>query len=404
MRIMQINEICGTGSIGRTTYELAEELTNQGHQCLVAYANGNSSFENSVRIGNYLDHKIHALMSRITGLQGYFSVYATKNLLKEIKKFDPQVVHLRNLHGNYINLRLLLKYLSKNDIATVVTLHDCWVYTGKCTYYVPVECDKWQKNCGKCPLLHVDNVNPTYFFDRTRKCLKDKREWFGKIPRLAVTGVSKWVASEAEKSIFSKKEIRTIYNWIDTEVFSYRQSGLKEKLNIQDKKVVLMLAASLSVKKGYNELLYLSKNLSPDYKLIFIGKNELQLDIPDNVIYISHTDDAIELAEYYSMADVCVNVTQYETFGKVTAEAICCGTPAVVYNNTASPELVDEGCGIVIDQSEGMRKIVDAIHEITGNGKEYYKENCQKSAENRFKKSIGVNKYIELYESLINMR
>ena len=150
-------------------------MEKRGHQCLVAYSKGKSAFHNSIHIGNDIDHKVHAIMSRITGLQGYFSYLATKKLLAELDAFQPDIVHLRNLHSNYINLHMLLKYLADKDIATVITLHDCWFYTGKCTYYVSAKCNKWQDECGQCPLLHKDNINPTFWFDRTRKCLLDKK-------------------------------------------------------------------------------------------------------------------------------------------------------------------------------------------------------------------------------------
>ncbi len=399
MRIVQISENCGTGSIGRTTHELAVELNRRGHESLVAYSLGHCSYQNSIRIGTVLDRKAHALLSRITGLQGYFSHFATWNLIRKLKKFRPDIVHLRNLHSNYINLKMLLQYLAEEDIAVVITLHDCWFYTGKCTYYVPASCDRWQADCGSCPLLHKDKTNPTYWFDRTAKCLRDKRKWLSAVPRLAVAGVSEWVAAEAEKSFLGKRHPIGIYNWIDHEVFRPRTSDLRAVHNLEGKFVVLFVSANLNRIKGYDELIALSQRLPEEWAIIAVGKAVLPL--PGNIIHISHTDDAVRLAEYYSMADVCVNTTRYETFGKVTAEAICCGTPAVVYNNTASPELVDEGCGIVVEQSAGIDGIMEALTTIYRSGKSLYTDFCLKAAESRFAKHIGVEKYIGLYESLM---
>lgn len=399
MRIAYINETCGTGSIGSCTYELALALDTLGHECMIAHSHGSSPYKNCIRIGSALDHKFHALFSRITGLQGYFSRLATRRLIRELHAFRPDVVHLQNLHSNYINLKILLDYLARKDIATVITLHDCWFYTGKCTYYVPASCNRWQQECGSCPLLHRDNVNPTFWFDRTRKCLRDKQRWFAAIPRLAVVGVSKWVAAEARSSILGKRNPIAIYNWIDQDIFQPRPSSLRAKHKLENKFVILAVAANLSPNKGFSDLVEISRKLPSDWAIIAIGRPVSPL--PENIIHIPHTNNAVQLAEYYSMADVCLNASRYETFGKVTAEAICCGTPVVVYNNTASPELVEEGCGKVVDENLGVDGLMNALSSIQAKGKGSYTATCRESAKWRFAKSSGVAQYEQLYFSLL---
>lgn len=402
MKIVQINETCGTGSIGRTTSEFAEACSKLGHDSYVFYASGTPAYKKSYQIGNSFYQKAHAVWSRVTGEQGYASYIPTIQLLKKLDEIEPDIVHLGNLHANYINLGMLLKYLARKNIATVITLHDCWFFTGKCTYYVPANCQKWQDNCGECPLLHKDNVNPTLWFDRTSKCLNDKRKWFSAIPRLAVVGVSNWVASEASKSFLGNRNPIGIYNWIDSEVFQPREtSDLRKELNLEDKFVVLMVTTGISEKKGYLVLKALSEMLSSDYQLIVVGKNPLNLEIPKNVIHIHHTNDAVELSKYYSMADVCVNTTKFETFGKVTAEALCCGTPVIVYNNTASPELVGPGCGYVVDENAGFEAVAEAVNKIRKTGKEAMTSDCLKFAREQFSKENGVHRYMDLYEALL---
>ena len=402
MRLVQINETCGTGSIGRTTSEFAVACEQLGHESFVFYASGNSAYKNSIRVGNDFYQKLHAVWSRVTGKQGYASYIPTMKLLKKLDEIKPDIVHLRNLHANYINLGMLLKYLARKNIATVITLHDCWFFTGKCTYYVPADCHKWQDNCGRCPLLHKDNINPTFWFDRTSKCLNDKRNWFLSIPRLAVVGVSNWVASEASKSFLGERNPIGIYNWIDSEVFYPREaSDLRKKMNLEDKFVVLMVTTGISEKKGYLVLRALSEMLSSEYQLIVVGKNTYNLEIPKNVIHIYHTNNAVELSKYYSMADVCVNTTKFETFGKVTAEALCCGTPVIVYNNTASPELVGPWCGYVVDENAGFNVIAEALSKIKEIGKDVMSPNCLKFAREQFSKENGVRHYLDLYKALL---
>lgn len=405
MRIIQINETCGIGSTGRTTLELAQALDSSGHFSHVFYASGQSSYAKSTRVGCDLDHKLHAFLSRLFGTQGYFSRLATRRMLKQLDALQPDVVHLRNLHGNYINLGMLLRHLAKKDIATVLTLHDCWFMTGKCTYYLSANCQKWKTCCGECPLLRVDNVNPTWFFDRTRKCFQDKKRWFQAIPRLAVAGVSQWVSDEANQSIFQSRNPIAIYNWIDADVF-YPQNAeaVRSKYQLGQSFVILMVTGQLSAIKGYHVLEGLANALDSAYRLVVVGKNDLRLPIPANVLHISHTNDARELAALYSAADVCVNTTQFETFGKVTAEALCCGTPVIVYNNTASPELVGSNCGYVVEEADGLDAIIGAIRQIRHNGKSAYTQDCVTFATSRFSKQEGVAQYLALYESLLQQR
>lgn len=405
MKIVQINETCGTGSIGRITSEFAETCSKLGHDSYVFYASGIPAYKKSYQIGNSFYQKVHAVWSRVTGKQGYASYIPTIQLLKKLNEIKPDIVHLHNLHSNYINLGMLSKYLARKNIATVITLHDCWFFTGKCTFYVPANCQKWQENCGKCPLLHKDNVNPTLWFDRTSKCLKDKRKWISAIPRLAVVGVSNWIASEASKSFLGNSNLIGIYNWIDGEVFQPREiSSLKKKMNLEDKFVVLMVTTTISEKKGYLVLKALSEMLPYDYQLIVVGKNSSNLEIPKNVIHIHHTNNAVELSKYYSMADVCVNTTKYETFGMVTAEALCCGTPVIVYNNTASPELVGPGCGYVVNENAGFEAVAKALDKIKKKGKETMSSDCLKFAREQFSKENGVRRYMDLYETILNKK
>ncbi len=374
-------------------------MIKEKNKVLFLYAQGNADKKYCVKISSPLLQKIHALLSRLTGLQGYFSFFSTLKTVKTLREFKPDVVHLHNLHSNYINLKLLGKYLKRDNIGTVITLHDCWMFTGKCTYYIPANCKKWKEGCGKCPLLHKDNVNPTLFFDTTRRCLIDKKKWIASLDNLAIVGVSDWVTNEARQSIYKNKKLYRIYNWIDPDVFFYRKSDLRNEMELVNEKIILMVSSSLSAKKGYHEMLLPAKNLPSEYQLIYIGRNSQNIFIPKNVIHIEHTDDAAQLAEYYSTADVCVNTTLYETFGMVTVESMSCGTPVVVYNNTASPELVSEGCGVIVNQSDGMGKIIEAIEIIVSWDRGKTREKCINYAQQTFNEIDAVKAYMDVYKS-----
>ncbi len=402
MKILQINAVYGFASTGRTCSEMTEVLLSWGHKvCTLSTANHGIA-ENNLLIGTKLDRKIHAYMSRIFGLQGYFSRASTRKMIRFIDDYKPDIVHLRNLHGNYINLKMLLGYLAKKDIATVVTLHDCWFYTGKCTHYTLDKCMKWQSGCNNCPRLKKDNQS--WFFDRTGKMLNDKYKYFSKIPRLAVVGVSKWITDEARRSILKNADIiDSIYNWIDIEKFKKYDDAdtLRGKYGLEDKYIIISVAAKWGNGKGLDKFIELSQKLESDEVIVLVGTMPDDIVLPSNVIAVGRTDSTEELAKWYCTSDVCISLSKEESFGKTVAEAQACGTPAIVFNSTALPELVGDDCGAVIE-NEG--ELCDAIAKIKKNGKDYYSSRCIKNVCDNFDMVTNVNRYVDIYRKLLQMK
>lgn len=404
MKVLQINAVNKIGSTGRNAFELNEFLSDNGHTYLMAYSKGPSVNPlNEYIIGNSFDTKLHAVFSRITGKQGYFSKRATKALLKKTDDYQPDVVVLNNLHGNYINLPLLLTYLAKKKIPTVVVLHDCWFFTGKCCHYAAKGCYKWQNHCGKCPQLK--KYNKSWFFDRTQKMLEDKKRLFDNIPNLAVVGVSDWILNEAKKApVFENvKLFKRIYNWIDIDLFvPVNADSVKEKLGLTGKKIILAVASGWNVEKGIQKLVELSNKLNEDERLLVIGNINTDVQMNDKVINIPTTSSIAELVEYYSSADVFVQPSLEETFGKVTAEALACGVPCVCFNSTANPELIGEGCGYVVDGGN-VEEMCAKIRHIFKEGKENYSDKCRNFAELYFEKQKNIEQYMTFLKELMEI-
>ncbi len=399
MKILQINAVSGIGSTGRICIELTDYLNSNSHEGYIAYSYG-LQHDKGYKISTSIEKKIHALNSRIIGTQGYFSKNGTKQLINYIEELKPDVVHLHNLHSNFINLGLLMNYLAIKDIPTVINLHDCWFYTGKCTHYTVDECYKWQTGCMNCPRLKKDN--PSWFFDRTKKMYEDKKEWFNNIPRLAVVGVSEWITNEAQKSFLSSaKVIRKIYNWIDLDVFRpIETKELQDRLGLNEKFIILGVASGWSNAKGINKFIELSKYITSDTVIILVGKISSEVNLPSNIIHINQTHNVNDLVQYYSMADVFLNLSQEETFGKVTAEALACGTPAVTNNYTANPEIIGDGCGYIFE-SDDITEINRHLLKIKEVGKTAYSDNCINFVRRNFNINDQLNEYIDLYKKLI---
>lgn len=401
MKILQINAISGTRSTGRICVEIAEYLNKSGNEGYIAYSDG-VPYENGYKIGTPLEIKLHALFSRILGLQAYFSRNGTRKLIKFIKELKPDVVHLHNLHGNYINLKILLAFFTENDIPTVLTLHDCWFYTGKCSHYTVDNCYKWQSLCFNCPRKLKDN--PSWFLDRTKKMFLDKKEWFSKIPRLAVVGVSDWLINEVRKSFLSSAKIVTrVYNWIDFELFRHTNTDeLCNNLGIEDKFIILGIASEWSNAKGLDKYVELASLIPIDMSIILVGNIKEKICLPNNIKHIKETHNVNELVKFYSIADVLLNLSHEETFGLVSAEALSCGTPVIVYNSTACSEVIgDSDCGVILE-TNCIEELLRAILKIKNYGKTYYAPNCRNRVIEMYDKEKLLLEYCKIYHSIYN--
>ena len=402
MKVLQINAVYEKFSTGRTTKELHEALLKKGIESYVACPDIGALNQNAYQIGNNLDWKLHALLSRITGKQGYFSSIATRRLLNYISELNPDIIHLRNLHSNYINLPVLLTYLAEKDIPTVLTLHDSWFYTGKCMYYIEFDCERWKNKCGNCPGLRYGN--PSYFFDRTNEMLADKMRLFKSIKRLAVVGVSKWVTEDAEKSILQDAcKIQCIYNWIDLDRFFPRDvCELKKSMGLEGKFVIFGIAMSWIPQKGIYLFHDLADLLPDNFQIVLAGDDSLIKNKSKKIKYLGTVRDVDYLAQLYSMADVFINPTIQESFGKTTAEALACGTPVIGYNGTATTELIgkDGSCGYLIDVNVAQ-KYYEKILLIKSGSKNNYKKASRKRAKELFSKDKNIEMYINVYQELL---
>ncbi len=341
MRILQINATYGDGSTGTIVRDIQRCCEENKIDCHVAYAFSSipeKDVPNGYKMGNWLSNKYHALMSRISGKQGYYSRLSTLFLLRHISNIKPDVVHLHNLHSNYIHLNVLLKYLAKKDIATVVTLHDCWFYTGGCFHYTNDKCNKWLERCGNCPKRYTDT--PAYLWDSSSRILSDRYEYFGAINNLTVVGVSEWITREAQRSVFKGKKCTTIYNGVDMGVFKPTPSDIRERYGLQGKFVILGPASKWLAPVNEHFKDEFIRRMPSDTVLFFFGcTKDVHIKSP-NVITYGFTQNKTELAQLYTMADVFVNCTREDSFSLINVEAQACGTPIITFDNTGASETV----------------------------------------------------------------
>ncbi|MBO1926321.1 glycosyltransferase [Thiomicrorhabdus sp. 6S2-11] len=404
IKVVQINAVYGVSSTGRNCLELAEAAKNHGIEMHSAYAiEGPFAPENGTLIGDPLDRKIHALYNRLTGLQGYASGRATKKFIHYLEQVKPHIIHLNNLHSNFINLELLFQYIQANSIAVIITLHDCWFYTGRCVHYTVDNCHKWQDSCGNCPRLKKDN--PSWIFDRSTKMLYDKKHWLHDIKNLTVIGVSDWITNEAKQSpILEKAEFKRIYNWIDTDVFkpeTEKKAMWCKKWEVDPSTfIVLAVASNWSLDKGLAKFNQLRPLLDNNFLIVLIGNLPQDFELYSGIVNIAETHDVRELSSLYSSADAYLNLSTEESFGKVIAESLSCGTPVITSKKTANPELVVEGrTGYIVDTNDKV-SVIASLNKIKSETRKSYSKECREFALANFNIYDRVLDYMKLYKSI----
>lgn len=401
MKVLQINAVYGHGSTGTIVRDIEQLCSAKGIECLVA------SPDPAVRqakrgyvIGNTIDHKLHAALSRIYGKQAYYSRCATRSLLKYMDREKPDIVHLHNLHSNYIHLNMLLDYLAKRDIITIVTLHDCWFYTGGCFHYANAGCYRWLEKCGNCPKQKLDT--PAHLQDCSAQILADRRKYLLAIPRLTVSGVSEWIASEARRTFLKDTKVVTIHNGVDLNVFKPTPSDFRQRLGLEGKYVILGPASKWLSDVNKEVLDKFTKLMHPDEVLLLFGVDVQDTsNLPKNVITYGYTKNREELAQLYTMADVFVNCTREESLSLINIEAQACGTPVVTFDATATPETVD-GIYSLSTQVGNPDRLYESVENIRYNNDGELSKQVISFASKNYDLYSNYEEYLNLYKSLGN--
>lgn len=400
MKVLQINATYGYGSTGLIMRDIGDMLQRSGNEALYAYQSSVEPVENGYQVGHALDWKCHALLCRVFGRQGYYSAGATKKLLSYLDRVKPDVVHLHNLHSNFIHLNNLLDYLSKRDIPTVITMHDCWYFTGKCFHYVDVGCDHFQNGCGNCPKRKAPPIS--LLFDCSGSVLKDRYNYLLRIPRLKIVGCSRWVCAEARKGIMKDLDVCQIYNGVDTQIFHpYEKERLKKEMLLDGTYIIMGMANKWFLPENREVMQETIGKLDRNTKFLLVGCNDAQrkaLQGYENIITVGFVHDRVRLAQLYSMADVFVNVTHADTLPTVNMESICCGTPVVTYDSCGSTELVGEGCGFVVPEGN-----VEALLEAVNKARHIDRKQCAYYGQVNFDKNICYKKYLDIYLDVLKM-
>lgn len=402
MRIVQIN-MMHSGSTGKIMFGLAETARKAEHQVYTFspryYHRGRNphfpDIEGHEYFGSPLENMLHLRAAQITGLQGYFSWFGTKELLSKVSAIRPDVIHLHNLHNRTINLPMLVAYIKKRKIPTLWTLHDCWAFTGQCPHFTMAKCDKWKSGCGGCSQIRS---YPDAFVDRTRFMWKKKRSWFTGVPDMTLVTPSQWLADLVKQSFLREYSVKVIPNGIDLSIFKPRVSDFRKRYRIPDgKNILLGVAFGWGVRKGLDVFLELAKRLDgAKYQIVLVGTDDsVDKQLPESILSIHRTENQQQLVEIYAAADLFVNPTREENYPTVNMESIACGTPVLTFRTGGSPEIVSPDTGSVVgcDDVDSLEKEIVRICQT----RPYTEEQCLNRAA-EFDQFHRFKEYIRLYE------
>ena len=408
-RVLLVNTVVGTGSVGRLVEGLYHTLENNGYECLVAYGRDSAPRDiKSYRIGSDPDVYIHGVLSRLTDKHGFYSKKATRDFIDIIEDFDPDIIHLHNVHGYYLNIELLFTYLKRSGRRIIWTLHDCWSFTGHCSHFEYIGCNKWQAGCNHCEQLaeypkSVWRDNSEFNFFR-------KRELFTGFDNMTLVTPSKWLKERLSQSFMSEYHVEVVPTGIDLSSFKHIEEEygsdnmifqLKDRLNVRDKIIILGVANPWRERKGLLQFEALSRVISDRFAIILLGLNDEQLTgLPPSIIGLARTDSVEELAAIYSMADIYVNLTLEDTFPTTNIEALACGTPVVTFKAGGAAESIDDSCGIAVERNsiQGIIAAIDRI--ISMKNRLYTPEMCIKHAR-LYDREYRFMEYLqEVYEGI----
>lgn len=398
MKVALIN-VTNYGSTGKIMLQIAQKCREEGIEAYTfsrKWKDNPDFIEGHRFFGYFYDNLFHRAVGPVLGMGERLSVLGTKKLVKELEAISPDIIHLHNLHGWFVNLPILMKYIKRSGASVVWTLHDCWSFTGGCPYFTVAKCEKWKTGCFDCS---VYKEYPKTYFDNTKKTWERKKEWFSTIEDLTLVTPSEWLAGLVRQSFFLKHPVKVINNGFDVSVFKPTESDFRSKYGCENKKILVGVAFAWGYRKGLDVFIELAARLDAEkYQIVLVGTSaEIDKTLPSNIISINKTNNQQELAQIYTASDLFVNPTREEVLGMVNLEALSCGTPVVTFNTGGSPECIDSSCGSVVecDDVDALEKEIIRIC----NDNPYSVDDCIKKAK-EFDKNLKFKEYVELYKGL----
>lgn len=401
---MKIVEINGTNyaATGNIMLNIANQARKEGHEVFTCCKKSKKSqefkYNSQIYIGTRLERVICEYLCEITGMDCSFNLFGTYIFIKKLKHINPDIIHLHVIHGSYINVSMLFNYIKKYNIPVIWTFHDPWAFTGSCVEFEHVNCFKWRNSCENCQLKK--SYPKSLLFDNSSWMHKKKIKMFSNINNMTIITPSKWLANYARQSYLGNYNIEVINNGIDLSRYKKVQSDFRKKYQLNDKYIILGVANGWSESKGLETFIELSRMLSNNFAIVLVGTSEqIDQNLPENIISIHKTYNQEELVKIYSSADLFVNPTKDDNLPTVNIEALACGTPVISYCIGGCPEIINDKSGEVIE-TDNIEKLKDEIIRICKD-KPFKSSDCIKRA-HQFDANERCKDYLNVYKRILN--
>lgn len=352
------------GSTGGIMMKEHRELLSAGKESYAFWGRGREAEKsNEMKFASDAEVKLDVLQTRIDGKAGFHSKNATKRLLSRLDEIKPDVVHLHNLHGYYVNIEMLFNWLANHNCKVEWTLHDCWSFTGHCAYFTYAKCAQWKEHCAYSrPCSQLNTYPKTFSKSSCSWNYEEKNHLFNLVPaeRMKLITPSQWLADLVGESFLKDFPVEVRHNTIDTDVFKPIPSDFRERYGIGDRFMILGVASPWTERKGLSDFVRLAGQLDSDkYVIVLVGLSEKQVEeLPKGIVGLTRTESREELAGIYSTADVFFNPTTEDNFPTVNLEAEACGTSVVTYDTGGCSETVKREGSRVVDGYEDAIRIL----------------------------------------------
>lgn len=388
--------------------EIGELAIANGWDSYIAYSGGRDGIKpcrsKLIPVGGKLSVALHGVWTRLTDRHGLASVIATRKFVRKIKELQPDIIHIHNIHGYFLNYKILFEYLSTANIPVIWTVHDCWLYTGHCNHYARVGCDKWMTQCEKCPQL--SSFPASMLLDSSRRNFNEKRRLFTSVDDMTIVTVSDWMREEMSKSFLKDCQFKVLHNGVDLNVFKVCTDsvGVRNRYGLGNKHLILGVTSIWCREKGWDDFMKLATMINEDEAIVLVGVSQEQMHrLPHNVTGIPRTENVAQLAELYSAATALVNPTWQDNYPTVNMESIACGTPVITYRTGGSVESVCGDTGYVVEQGD-VDGLLAAFRKIKEAGKDTYVRECRDYAIRYFGKNDRYQEYMALYQEKTQKR
>ncbi len=405
MKVVQINTAVNLGSVGRRAEDIGKMLIGRGDESYIGISSraNRPSASKLIVIGDDWDVRLHGIKSRLLDRHAFGSTNATMKFVEDLKKIDPDILHLRNLHGYYLNIEVLFEYIAEYNKPVVWTFHDCWPITGHCSFFDRVGCEKWKTGCNTCP--NIAGYPKSWFVDNSKNNYENKKRIFNSVKNMQLAAPCNWMGNFLKESFLNTYPVNVIYNGIDTEIFkpdAVVANALKQKLGLDGNRIILGSANIWDPRKGLADFVQLFPMLEKNIKIVLIGLSTEQISkLPSRILGIERTDNIEQMAAFYSMADVFVNPTYVDNFPTTNLEALASGTPVITYKTGGSPEAIDNETGFALEKGD-IAGIHQKITEVLLKEKSFYSEKCRNRGLANFNKDLTVENYYRLYQEVLN--